>query len=186
MSDILDSIVSDANKPTASSDALEQISALAREQVDLEDQLLQAENKVKELKRALYDVSEVRLPEALLSVGMTSFTLEDGSTISCGKVYQAHISKANADAAHDWLRDNGHGDIIKNEIKVNFGKDQDAEANAFKEQLNAQGQVYTAKEAVHASTLKSFVRGELENGRDVPNDLFGVHLTTVSKVTRRT
>lgn len=185
MGEILSSILDDAGKQNVSSDALKEISALATQQVEIENELLAAEANVKRLNRLLYDVAQERLPQALLAIGMTSLTLKDGSTISCGKVYQAHISKTHLEDAHTWLRDNGHGDIIKNEVKVNFGKDQDAEAAAFKEHLNNQGQIFTDKEAVHASTLKSFVRGELEAGRDIPHDLLGVHLVTVSKVTRR-
>ena len=184
MSDLLDNILNDAENKPVSSDAMKQISELAETQVQLEDYITTSEKELADLKVQLYKVQQELLPEALLAIGMTSFTLKDGSTISCGKVYQAHISKANAEEAHKWLRDNGHGDIIKNEVKVNFGKDQDVEANAFKEQLNKDGQTYTAKEPVHASTLKSFVRGELESGRQV-HDSLGVHLTTVSKVTRR-
>ena len=41
-------------------------------------------------------------------------------------VLQLHI--ANKESAFNWLRNNGLGDIIKNEISVSFGRNEDNKA----------------------------------------------------------
>ena len=37
-------------------------------------------------------------------------------------------TEANKEAAFNWLRNNGLGDIIKNEISVSFGRNEDNKA----------------------------------------------------------
>ena len=45
-----------------------------------------------------------------------------------------------------------------------------------------EGVKYDRKQAVHPSTLKSFVKQSLENGEDIPEDVFGVYRQTVAKL----
>ena len=42
--------------------------------------------------------------------------------------YRATITEANKEEAFNWLRNNGLGDIIKNEISVSFGRNEDNKA----------------------------------------------------------
>jgi len=187
MSDTLSSIVTDSQEKTeVSSDALEELSKLSSKQCQLEDEVELLTRTLKEKEIALRIIAEDEIPSALYSLGLSSIELIDGSKISCSKVYRAHISVANEEDAFAWLHKNGHADIIKNDVKVTFGKGEEADAEKFKEALNNQGQTYTSKKAVHASTLKAFVKNEVVSGSDIPLDKFGVHVSTVSKVIRRT
>jgi hypothetical protein len=49
--------------------------------------------------------------------------------------------------------------------------------------LTTQEVSYDRKQAVHSSTLKSFVKGQLEDGVEIPEDVFGVFRKTVAKLT---
>ena len=50
--------------------------------------------------------------------------LADGSTVDVKPNYSASITIANREKAFNWLRKNGLGDIIKNEISVSFGRNE--------------------------------------------------------------
>ena len=76
----------------------------------------------------------------------------------------------------NWLRDNGHEDLIKNTISVNFGRGEDESASKLREALNNEGSSYTDKTGVHSQTLKAFVREQVESGQNLPLDLLGVFI----------
>ena len=49
-------------------------------------------------------------------MGLAELKLHDGSHLKFSTSYKANISEANKEMAYNWLRENGLGDIIKNEI----------------------------------------------------------------------
>lgn len=96
--------------------ALGRVSALAGVQMQLEDDLSAAEDRVKEIKVHLRKVAETDLPEAMESVEIEEFKLEDGTKIKITPTYIGSISEANREKAHKWLRDNGFDGIIKHDV----------------------------------------------------------------------
>ena len=70
-------------------------------------------------------IQEIELPESMLHLGLRSFTLSDGSKLDVKTFYRGNISEKNKKQAHDWLRDRGHGDLIKNLVVCSFGKGED-------------------------------------------------------------
>ena len=52
------------------------------------------------------------------------------------------------------------------------------------EQYSAMGWTnFKLKEAVHPQTLKAFVREQVETGKELPFDLFGVYIANKTKIT---
>ena len=49
-------------------------------------------------------------------MGLSSLKLADGSAVEVKPYYAASISTKNREAAYSWLRENGLGDIIKNNV----------------------------------------------------------------------
>jgi hypothetical protein len=99
-------------------------------------------------------------------------------------VISANISKDRSAGAHEWLRDNGFGDLIKNTVSVNFGKGEDDKAGELIKGLEDSGYNVDQKEAVHPSTLKAFCKEQIEKGSEIPTDLFGIFIgqkTTIKK-----
>ena len=154
---------------------LKEISRLAQRQLSLEHTLGVAENRVKEVKEDLRKVAEVDLPEAMEAAEMEDFTLQDGSKVSIKLKYAAAISKANADAAFSWLRKNNFDGIIKRTVSMKFGKGEDDDAGEAIGLLEGAGFTVEDKPDVHSSTLRAFVKEQLEQGVDLPMELFGVH-----------
>lgn len=146
---------------------------------DLEAQVKQIEEALSEKKQELRRVTEVDIPDKMAELGMESFTTTSGTRIEVNSFYAANITQEKARDAFKWLRDNGHGAIIKREIVTRFGKGQEAIADAFVELLGHKHMnkfVARDKESVHPQTLKAFVREQIESGEDIPLDLLGVHI----------
>ena len=98
----------------------------------------------------------------------------DGSSVDVKPNYSANITIANREAAFKWLRNNGLGDIIKNEISVSFGRNEDNKAADYAELARGQGLQPTQKMKVESMTLKALVRERIEAGKEMPTEIFGV------------
>jgi len=122
------------------------------------------EELLRKLKEQYRQLSEEDLPQKLAAIGMSELRLQDGSKITIDNFYSTRITEKNKEAAHQWLRDNGHGDIIKNDITVSFGKGEDETAQETMELLRKEGHMPKQREAVHPSTLKAFVKERIESG----------------------
>ena len=164
-------------------DAFRTLTQLADRQVQAELALSAAETEVVRRKEALRQICEVELPTHMRDVlGLTTVTLRDGRVIAVEENIQANITEANKTAAFAWLEGNKHGNLIKNTIGAAFVKGEDEKAKkAIKALEDLQIEV-EVKRAVHASTLKAFVKQQLRDGMSIPEELFGVHKQTFTTV----
>jgi hypothetical protein len=105
-------------------------------------------------------------------MNLSTVKLRDGSELSVKKVYSATIKADKKAEAIKWLRDNGLGDIVKNEITVNFGQGEENKAAEYANLAKESGYEPSQKEAVHAMTLKVTMEDWKNKGNDVPEDLF--------------
>ncbi len=165
------------------SDALAVISQLSVDLRIASRDVSEIEEALKIAKELQLQIAEHDLPEAMAAVGMGEVKLSDGTKVTIKEDIFARISAENAIEAHAWLNDNGHGNLIKREFKIAFGRDQEEWAEKFEVSLTTQEVSYDRKQAVHSSTLKSFVKGQLEDGVEIPEDVFGVFRKTVAKLT---
>jgi hypothetical protein len=167
---------------TVDNNDLKQVAALVRQQLVLEQRV---EDLTAELKKAQQDLAHVSgeaLPAALAEHGLTELKMADGSKVTVATVISANISKERSEAAHQWLRDNGFGDLIKNTVAVSFGKGEDEKAVDLVKELDAKGLNVDQKEAVHPSTLKAFCKEQIEKGTGVPSELFGIFIGQKSTI----
>ena len=80
------------------------------------------EEQIKQKKKHLEHISGEVIPTMMAEMGLAELKLHDGSHLKVSTSYRATITEANKEAAFNWLRENGLGDIIKNEISVSFGR----------------------------------------------------------------
>jgi hypothetical protein len=160
----------------ASDESLKIVGELAARQVILEQELTDLEDQLKAKKEELTQVSEKDLPEALAECGLSEVKLLDGSKVTVKPYYQANPPKEKYEEAMSWLRDHGHGDLIKNDVTVSFGKGEDSSAAEFKAHLVEVGTSFTDKTGVHPMTFKAFVREQVETGQNLPFDLLGIYI----------
>jgi len=168
-----------------SGDKLSSVSQIA-EKLRLQEELVEGlKQSLKDANQTLYKLRDDILPTALQELGLTGLSLADGSKVTVKPVYGGHISEANKEEAHQWLRDNGFGDIIKNTVSCQFGRGEDHKAHMFRRYLEEQGMEPGQKTEVHAQTLKAWVRERVEDGKkDFPMDLFGAYVGQQAKIER--
>ena len=143
------------------------------------------EEKLKTLKETERGLSEQSIPNLMQEAGYSEIKLVDGTAISINTFYAASISKAKEEEAFDWFRDNGYGDLIKNNVILQFGKAQDEDANNLVGELKSKGHNVSQKMKVEPMTLKAFVRNEIEQGKSVPIDLLGVFIGKKTTIKRK-
>jgi hypothetical protein len=120
----------------------------------------------------------------MTEMNISTMKLADGSAVEVKPVYGASISIAKKEEAYQWLRDNGLGDLIKNEVTVSFGRNEDNKAIAYANLAQGQGFQPTQKLKVEPMTLKALVRERLESGQEMPSELFNVFAGNKTKITR--
>jgi len=151
----------------------------------LEDQVKADEELLKNKKRDLEKISGEIIPTLLGEMGLSSLKLADGSAVEVKQYYAANISTKNREAAYNWLRSNNLGDIIKNDITVSFGRNEDNKAAEYANLAQSQGFQPTQKLKVEPMTLKALVRERIEKGIDIPMDIFNVFVGNRTKLTRK-
>ena len=155
---------------------LSTVSTLANKQLLLAQELATLEEAVKAKKEELRLTSEQELPEAMQTAGLTEIVLSTGEKITITEFYNAHISKANQETAYQWLVQNGHEGLIKNEVSLKFGREEDLIAQETVQALKARGLAPEIRQSVHPSTIKAFVKEQLTSGRDIPTEPFGIYI----------
>ena len=161
----------DAMKKTDNIQSLaDQVERLEAMQQQLEIQ----EDAIKEKKKQIQHISGEVIPTMMSEMGLAELKLHDGSHLKVSTSYRATITEANKEAAFNWLRENGLGDIIKNEILVSFGRNEDNKAADYAELAKGQGFQPTQKMKVEPMTLKALVRERIEAGKEMPTEIFGV------------
>ena len=133
-----------------------------------------SESNIKDLKKEYQRISSEVIPTMMSEMGLAELKLQDGSHLKVSTTYRATITEANKETAFNWLRDNGLGDIIKNEILVSFGRNEDNKAADYAALAKGQGFQPTQKMKVEPMTLKALVRERIEAGKDMPTEIFGV------------
>ena len=87
---------------------------------ELEEKLLVKEQELKEVKRKVELVSSEVIPTMMQEMNISTLKLADGTSVEVKPVYGASIPADKREEAYKWLRENGLGDLIKNEITVAF------------------------------------------------------------------
>lgn len=159
--------------PKVNDENIGKIANLAQKQIDIEQDIMDAQEKLKKSQEDLKDIQE-DLVSAMDEAGMRSFTTKDGNAIEVIDFVAASIKADDKDEAYAWLEQNGHEDLIKHEIKLTFKKGENDKAEKALKALKDQGFDPEDKESVHAGTLKSFCKEQIEQGKPIPLDLFGV------------
>ena len=129
---------------------------------DLQKRLELQEDNLKNTKKQIDHLSGEVIPTMMSEMGLSHLKLMDGSSVDVKPNYSASITIANREAAFGWLRNNGLGDIIKNEISVSFGRNEDNKAADYAALAEGHGYQPQQKLKVEPMTLKALVRERIE------------------------
>lgn len=163
-------------------DKVKSISELCNRLLDLQEQARRIEDNLKSKNDEIRVLSEQEIPNLMQEAGVSEFKLADGSSVSVKPFYAAKIPVSKTDEAFQWLTGNGYGDLIKNTVSLNFGKSEDNVANSLVEDLKSKGHNVSQKKKVEPQTLKAFVKEAIQNGQNVPMDLFGVYISNKTTI----
>lgn len=180
--ELLFDVVKEREETLSSSDKLNRIGEIGEQMRQLEREMLELEAKIDEKKKQHFDLKSKVLPDLLREVGMSSFSLDDGTTVELKDEIYPDIPAGVREEAYEWLRQNGHGDLIKHEIKVSFGMGEDEEALAIRRILTDHSTPlnFVEKETVLPQTLKAWVKESDRKGIELPDGLIKVHRVTVA------
>ena len=152
---------------------------------DLQKRLELQEDNLKNTKKQIDHLSGEVIPTMMSEMGLSHLKLMDGSSVDVKPNYSASITIANREAAFGWLRNNGLGDIIKNEISVSFGRNEDNKAADYAALAEGHGYQPQQKLKVEPMTLKALVRERLEAGKEMPTEIFNVFVGNKTTIKRK-
>lgn len=175
----------DVDETELAKEGLKRLTELANTQLEVEDQIIDLEEKIKAKQKFLVKINQDLLPTLMQELKMTDFGLEDGSRVDLEEKFFGGFKKEDEAEVFTWFRKNGLEDYIKNSIKASLrmGEDNLIEKIAWIMDLaNIDCEI---KPSIHASTLKSFIRKELEAGRgkELP-DFFNIQEYKETKITK--
>ncbi len=167
-----------------------EITTIAAECVKLkkiEDEIAAIEEQLKSKKAESDDISSRVIPELLAEQGLKEIKLSDGSKVSVKKEFRATVPKdyLKREAALQWLRDQGLGDIIKNDVTVSFGKGEDDKAEQLLRLAADNGFEPQQKSDVAWNTLSALYQERVEAGLDMPSDSFSLWIKDKTKISRK-
>jgi len=164
---------------------IQTLASFCHELAELERMIGNYEDQIKTYKEKADKISSEIIPNMLAEQGLSSLKLADGSSIDVKKSYNCTIKKDQMELAYNWLRENGLGDIIKNEVAVQFGKGEDNKAEQLLSLAEQEGYEPTQKQKVEPMTLKALYRERVEAGLDMPSQLFNIFVKDQTKIGRK-
>ena len=182
-----------------SSNSLGAVTDMGQRMFDLEREIDNLENLLKEKKQSLTKLAEQDLPDLMQELNVKEFTLNNGEKCEIQDITSGSIPSASAitrakteedknelevrqQQCFEWLRNTGNGSLIKSNVEVQFGKNEDKECNEFTEELRKRNMFYRRAVGVHPGSLNSMLRERLSDGKDVPSDLFKLYVGRKAKL----
>jgi len=152
-----------------------------------EDEIASLEEQLKDKKAEADDIGSRVIPELLAEQGLSEIKLSDGSKVSVKKEFRATIPKDDArrESCLQWLRDEGLGDIIKNNVTVSFGKGEDDKAEQMLNLAAENGFQPQQKSDVAWNTLTALYQERVQSGLDMPSESFSLWIKDKTKITRK-
>ena len=189
MNDIFDDMEADSNqeslfsKHNLTNEDLSTLTGMADAIIRQDEYTKKVEGELKEAKKKLLKMTDEDLPTMMTEANTIKFVMEDGSEVSIKPQYGASIRVDNRPTAYQWLRDNGFGYLIKNQIIVSFGVDEDEIATEFMNFIEGHLKVKYQKEnlvsqfeKIEPMSLRTWVKERNENGEEFPMELFGAFI----------
>jgi hypothetical protein len=184
------------------SNELGAVTGMAQKMYDLENEIASLEEQLKSKKQDLRMLAEQDLPDIMQELNLKDFTLKNGAKVEVKEVISGSVPSQGAidrakeedkrvelqmlqQQCFDWLRANGGGALIKSNVEVQFGKDEDEACNKFTQQLRDEKLYYKRAVGVHPATLNKYIQERLGDGKDVPLEMFRVYTGRKANIRRK-
>jgi phage terminase small subunit len=134
------------------------LASYCRELQTYEEEIAELEEQIKKKREKADKISSEIIPNMLAEQGISSLKLADGSSV---------------------------GDIIKNEVSVQFGKGEDNKAEQLLDLAAREGYEPSQRSKVEPMTLKALYRERVEAGLDMPSQFFNIFIKDQTKIGRK-
>jgi len=172
----------DAAESIEPGNILSQITHTVRELRQLREDIVQAEEVLKAFQKRERTLVDYTLPEMMREAGQERLRTSDGYDVELTETLRASIPAPNLSAAIAWLVDHKQSAIIKHDLRLQFGKDEDEKADRALALILEAGFVPSDKLSVHPQTLAATIKELMAAGVDVPLELLGAHVQAGVKV----
>lgn len=161
-------------------DMLAKLAAKTAELTETSHLIENLEERLSALKRTKYAIEHEQLPELMMEAGVDKVGIppvgnEPGYDLKLSPFYDANIAagweEERRQKAFAYLESVKAGDLIKTQIIISLPREQRANAKQLLKQLAEWSP--DVKEAVHPSTLKSWLKEKSEAGDDVNLEAIG-------------
>lgn len=177
--------VEDTTAASNEEDVLGRISVLADKMHNLDKEIAESELKTKKLKDQHRQIAEEQLPELFEQVGMSELKTLSGLPLKLRNKVHTNISKGRKPTAIAWLDKNGQGGMVKRKVVIDFDKTQEDKVKALLRLIGKGWPNHRTELDVHSQTVKAFVKRQLEDGKDIPFDVFGIHCVDVVEISSK-
>lgn len=160
------------------------LSNLVRQVEELNKELDMAESHLKKLKQEKHKLQTDAIPALMDEMGVDRLDVGDVS-VTLKPFVSASIPQDRRAEAHQWLRENGLDDIIKNDVVLSFGRGEDETAHSIMLDLEQRGFHPESKTHIHSMTLKAFVKERVEKGLPIDLDMFGAYVAKTADIKRK-
>jgi len=169
-------------------DKLDRVHKLVGELRDAEMLKAVQEENLKSTNITINDLLWSKIPQVMDEAMMSSVTIKaDGNKppyeVSVGDYYKARIPDDNPEAAYNYLKKRGSGDLIKVTYEISFGMGQEKAAERFERSLEKAGIDYNRKRGVPWNTLEAWFREEYKK-KPLPAKAMAILGATVGRVAK--
>jgi hypothetical protein len=155
---------------------LDNLIALCKHLDEFENRRDRLEEELKYVEQRIKDLSTRSIPDLMRAVNLTELRLTDGQRISVRPDIVASVSKERMPQVLAWLQAHNAQAIAKQKLVVDINDLPKETVIAMENAAIALGAKPTMDASIHPSTLRAFVKEQLEQGTpDFPRELFGVH-----------
>lgn len=173
-----------SNQEIMTEELTKKLSDLAEQRVSIEDHITSLEEELEKTKESL-KLNET-LIVSLLGTIEGKLKLPNGKTLEIASKLRGSINKERQIQAYQWLENNGHSNLMKRELNIEFSREQAELAKQVREYLAKAdfGQPIQVElnKSVHHSTLTAFVNKFYAQGNQLPEEFFSVYTQKMIKV----
>ena len=149
------------------------IANYVKEVRQIESSIGELEGQISQLKAQKGELEMKKIPDALLEAGLSEITTLDGLKVTT-QLYVGAIPAEKKAEAFAWLDREGHGSIIKRQVSVQFDKGSTEAAKRAEEAIVQLGLNPKTTLDVHYQTFKSFAKEQVNKGKTLPFEAWGV------------
>lgn len=179
-----------------SSGSLEAIQALAVEARDLEKEISDLQQTLKEKNVKLYEIYHVKMPDLMLAANVDQVGIPANGNLPAMDAemkpfYSANIAASwpeeKRQAGFQYLEKLKAGDLIKTKVEALYGRGKLGDARKAAATLaKKKGVSVELKQAVHPQTLTAWLKEQVEEKKFTPNlELIGGSVGRVVKMKER-